>query len=63
MSDLWVRDAEIRAAEEGTTMTKPNTYPLTNSANCAIIATEVTEGHQLDGRDKEAPRSFYGAGG
>jgi hypothetical protein len=44
-------------------MTKPNTYPLTNSANCAIIATEVTEGHQLDGRDKEAPRSFYGAGG
>jgi hypothetical protein len=44
-------------------MTKPSTYPLTNPANCGIIATGLIKGHQLDGRDKEAPRSFYGAGG
>jgi hypothetical protein len=44
-------------------MTKPSTYPLTNPTNCGIMATEVTEGHQLNGRDKETPRSFYGAGG
>jgi hypothetical protein len=63
MSDVWVRDAELRAAEEETTMTKPNTYLLTNPANCGIIATGLIKGHQLDGRDKETPRSFYGAGG